>query len=161
MQLTKKLAATSVVLLASAGVALAATAPSGTFKGTTHTKDAHGKPDTFQIQATFAKGKLTRLYGKGNWIPYDPKKTTSTYCGAANIYDSKGTSTITQKPAPKGSDFLFVIASKQKGYGWFTVTVKGKWDSASKASTDIDFYEHKMPDKGHCDSGQLPVALTK
>ena len=161
MHLTRKLAAVAAVLLASAGVALAATSPSGVFKGTTHTKDASGHPDSFQLEATFAKGKLTRLQGLGNWIPYNSKLTTSTYCGAANSYDSKGTTTITEKPAPKGSAWLFVITSKTKGYGWFTITLKGNWTSSTSASTSVRFYEHNMPDKGHCDSGQVAASLTK
>jgi hypothetical protein len=164
MQLTKRLAATALAVLVPAAAALAATTPSGVFQGTLtnagNTKQA-GQSDTFQIQATFAKGKLTRLYGRGNWIPYNSKLTTSTYCGAANSYDSKGTAKITQKPAPKGFDWMFVVTSSQQGYGWFTVTLKGNWVSSTKATTDVRFYEHNMPDKGHCDSGQLPLTLKK
>lgn len=161
MRMTKRLIASTAVLLLSAGVALAATSPSGTFKGTTHTKDAKGHPDTFQIQAKFAKGKLTGLTGQGNWIPFNAKKTTSTYCGAANTYDDTGMK-ITQKAAPKGFAWEFVITPKKAtGYGWFTVTLKGNWDSATKASTAIRFYEHNLPDKGHCDSGFVALTLKK
>src|SRR5579859_1427524 len=131
MRLSRKLMATAAVLAVSAGVALAATSPSGTFNGAVRST-IKGKKNTFDVTATFKKGKLTALTGKGNpgVIPYSPSKSTSTYCGAANSYDDTGTTITETKPAPKGFDFEFVIQPKnQSGYGWFTVTLKGNWNS--------------------------------
>jgi hypothetical protein len=170
MHLIKKLSAVGVALLAPAAMALAATSPTGTFKGAVHWKASPSSPaGTFDVTATFKKGVLTRLQGQGvagtnAYVPYNTSKSTSTYCGAANSWDSKNpATTITSKKPPKGFAWEFVIKPKKTAnvYGWYVVTLRGNWVSATKAKTDIRFYQQNLPDKGRCDSGQLTLTLKK
>lgn len=163
MHLTKRLAAASAVLLVSAGTALAATSPSGTFKGAVHWYNGglHQK-QVFDVTAKFKTGKLTSLTGKGNpgVIPYSKKKSSSMYCGAANVFNMTGMK-IVQKKAPKGYQWEFAVVPKKNAAFGFHVILKGNWDSSSKAKAAIRFYQPKLPDKGDCDSGYLPVTLKK
>jgi len=64
---------------------------------------------------------------------------------------------------PPGYAWEFVIKPKptKNMYGWYVVTLRGNWGSSRKAKTQIRFYQHNLPDKGHCDSGQLPLTLKK
>jgi hypothetical protein len=165
MRFTKRLAVTAAVLLVPAGAALAAaTQPTGTFKGAVHWYNKGEKAkNTFDITATFNKGRLTGLTGRGNpgFIPYSSKDSTSTYCGAANIYDDTNTTITRAKKVPSGFDWAWVIKPKQTAnqYGWYTVTLAGSWVSDTKAKTEVRFLQHHLPDKGKCDSGQMPLTL--
>jgi hypothetical protein len=166
MRFTKRLVATAAVLLVPAAAALAATSPSGTFKGAVSWYNKGEKAaNTFDVTATFHKGKLTGLSGQGNpgFIPYSAKDSTSTYCGAANSYDDTNTTITAETKVPKGFDWGFIIKPKQTAnmYGWYTVTLAGTWVTSTKAKTEIRFLQHHLPDKGKCDSGQMPLPLKK
>ena len=173
MHLTKKVGATMAALLLPAAVALAATAPSGTFTGTLHSKNGwgDGRPDTFKLTATFDKGTLTALKGDGNYIPYNKQMSNATAgCGDANLFDSSdptGGDVITSKPAKKPYTFSFVIQGKYHD----VIRLKGLWVSATAAKTKFRYYQGHLPyynkttgkstATGHCDSGWLSVKLTK
>lgn len=167
MHLGKRVAAGAAALLLPAAVAAAATSPSGVFSGTVHSKDAAGHPDAFTMQTTFDKGKVTRLQGQGPWIPYDPSKSNSEACGAANTFDTSAsgdTWTITGKTA--NGAFSYKLKDKYHT----VITLKGQFTSKTQAKAKFRYYQSHLPyfnkatnkssSTGHCDSGQMKVKLS-
>ena len=167
MRITRLVAMIAAAALVPAAIAGAAISPSGVYKGKVHFVDSAHHRISFAWQATFSTGKLTRLYGIGGGLPYDPKKSTSFTCGTANLYDSadkadhgKFAAKITGSLAKNGS-FTF----KVKGKFHDVITLSGKFVSARKAKATIHLYQSHLPSKtgsnGVCDSGKLPLTLKK
>lgn len=163
MRLTKQLMGAAALLLVSATAAVAAgSPPSGTYSGDVHSTTASGKPNTFTVTATLDKGKLTDIKGQGGQgggvIPYNKKLSTSTYCGAANSFDSSNMGAPTKITGEVNKQGRFAFTATTTKFH-IVVTLKGHFTSATSARARFRYYQSHMPDKGHCDSGELRLTL--